>query len=43
MNNEKLQKIGILALKEAYFVHESLGVKGEQEIVKNQYGETVLF
>ena len=42
MNNEELQEIGILALQESRFVHESLGIKGEQEVTKNQYGETAL-
>ncbi len=42
MNKEELEKIGILALKEAYAVHESLGADGEEPIVKNQHGETAL-
>lgn len=42
MNNKQLQEIGILALRKAYHVHESLGVAGEQEVTKNQHGDMAM-
>ena len=42
INFDKLIKVGIKALENAYKIHEELGYKGLEEVQKNEHGDTSL-